>query len=71
MSKKLIAKLAVVAALSGAALLGSQGRALATGGPVTCPNPAPGQFAACRSWCLAQCTTKTCYADCIDANCVC
>lgn len=70
--KRLIAKLALVTALAAIALVGSQHSALATGGPLHCPNTGgPAAVGACHTWCLSHCTTRSCYGDCVDLNCVC
>jgi hypothetical protein len=72
MSRKIAAQLVFATILSAACLLAGRSTASATGGPLHCPNTGgPAAISACRSWCLAQCSTRTCYGDCLDLNCTC
>ena len=71
MTKKLAAKLVFATALTAVCFLSNRGLALAYG-PIHCPNTGgPQAVLGCRQWCLDQCPTRTCYGDCLDANCYC
>lgn len=71
MSKKLAAKLVFAATLSAVCFLADVRLAHAYG-PLHCPNTGGIQaILGCRQWCLDQCTTRTCYGDCLDLNCTC